>query len=107
MSSNMIGELMRRAQEMQGKMKQIQEEAASRVVEASSGGGMVTVRVNGKQEVLSIELEPDVVKAEDLEMLQDLTVAAVNEGIRKSKEMMEEELKKLTGGLNLNLPGLL
>jgi DNA-binding YbaB/EbfC family protein len=106
MSSNMIGELMRRAQEMQGKMKQIQEEAANRVVEASSGGGMVTVRVNGKQEVLSIELEPDVVEAEDLEMLQDLTVAAVNEGIRKSKEMMEEELKKLTGGLNLNLPGL-
>ncbi len=106
MSSNMIGELMRRAQEMQGKMKQIQEEAANRVVEASSGGGMVKVRVNGRQEVLSIELEPDVVEAEDLEMLQDLTVAAVNEGIRKSKEMMEEELKKLTGGLNLNLPGL-
>lgn len=102
----MIGELMRQAQQMQEKMKQVQEEAASKVIEASSGGGMVTVQVNGRQEVLSILIEPDVVNTEDIDMLQDLIAAAVNEGIRKSKEIMEEEMKKLTGGLNLNLPGL-
>ena len=106
MSKNMIGELMRQAQQMQEKMKQVQEEAASKVIEASSGGGMVTVQVNGRQEVLSILIEPDVVNSEDIDMLQDLIAAAVNEGIRKSKEIMEEEMKKLTGGLNLNLPGL-
>lgn len=106
MSKNMIGELMRQAQQMQEKMKQVQEEAASKVIEASSGGGMVTVQVNGRQEVLSILIEPDVVNTEDIDMLQDLIAAAVNEGIRKSKEIMEEEMKKLTGGLNLNLPGL-
>jgi DNA-binding YbaB/EbfC family protein len=106
MSKNMIGELMRQAQQMQEKMKEVQEEAAKKIVEASSGGGMVTVRVNGRQEVLSIQIEPDVVDTEDLEMLQDLISAAVNEGIRKSKTVMEDEMKKLTGGLNINLPGL-
>lgn len=106
MAKNMLGELMRQAQQVQEKMKQVQEEAANKIIEASSGGGMITVRVNGRQEVLSLNIEPDVMDTEDLEMLQDLIVAAVNEGIRKSKATIEEDMKKLTGGLNLNLPGL-
>jgi DNA-binding YbaB/EbfC family protein len=97
---------MRQAQQMQEKMKQVQEEAANKVIEASSGGGMVTVKINGRQEIISLQIEPDVVDTDDLEMMQDLVVAAVNEGIRKSKGIMEEEMKKLTGGLNINLPGM-
>jgi DNA-binding YbaB/EbfC family protein len=106
MSKNMLGELMRQAQQMQEKMKQVQEAAANQVIEASSGGGMVTVKVNGRQDILSIHIEPDLVDSEDIEMLQDLIVAAMNEGIRRSKALMEDEMKKLTGGVNLNLPGL-
>jgi DNA-binding YbaB/EbfC family protein len=106
MSKNMLGELMRQAQQMQEKMKELQQEAGNRVVEASSGGGMVTVRMNGRQELLSLQVEQELTDSEDLEMLQDLIVAAVNEGIRKSKEIMEEEMKKLTGGLNFKIPGL-
>ncbi|OIP64225.1 MAG: YbaB/EbfC family nucleoid-associated protein [Nitrospirae bacterium CG_4_9_14_3_um_filter_53_35] len=106
MSSNMINELMRQAQQMQERMKQVQEEAEKKVIEASSGGGMVTVKVNGRQEILSIQIEPEIVDAEDIEMLQDLIVAAVNEGIRQSKEMLQDEMKKLTGGLNIKIPGL-
>ncbi len=106
MSSNMLNELMRQAQQMQERMKQVQEEAEKKVIDASSGGGMVAVKVNGRQEILSIQIEPEIVDAEDIEMLQDLIAAAVNEGIRKSKEMLQDELKKLTGGLNINIPGL-
>ncbi len=106
MSENMMGQLMRQAQKMQEKMKQVQKEAGEKVIEASSGGGMVTVRVNGLQEVLSVQIEPDMLDTEELDMLQDLIAAAVNEGIRKSREMMEGEMKKLTGGLDLKIPGL-
>jgi DNA-binding YbaB/EbfC family protein len=106
MSKNMLGDLMRQAQQMQEKMKQVQEEAATKVVEASSGGGMVTVRINGRQEVVSIQIEPDVVDSDDIDMLQDLIAAAINEGLQRSKKMMEEEIRKLTGGLGINLPGL-
>ena len=91
---------------MQKKMEEIQEEAAKEVIEASAGGGMVTVKVNGKQEVISIVIEEDVVSSDDIEMLQDLVVAAVNEGIKKSKEVVEQKMSAVTGGLGLNLPGL-
>jgi DNA-binding YbaB/EbfC family protein len=74
-------------------------------VETSSGGGMVNIVMNGKQEILSLRIEPEAVNPEDIEMLQDLITAAVNEAIRKSQEMMTEEMKKITGGLNL--PGLM
>jgi hypothetical protein len=74
-------------------------------VEVGSGGGMVNVVINGKQEILSIRIDPEVVNREEVEMLQDLIVAAVNEAIRKSQEMMTEEMKKITGGLSI--PGLL
>ena len=94
---------------LQDKMTRMQEELASRKVEASAGGGMVTVVVNGRQEVLSIKVDPQVVDPEDIEMLQDLIVAAVNDGLRKAQEMAAAEMGKLAGGLNipgLNIPGL-
>ena len=99
-----FGNILKQAQQMHTKFAQLQEEMAGKTVEASSGGGMVNVVINGKQEILSIRIDPEVVNREDIEMLQDLIVAAVNEAIRKSQEMMTEEMKKITGGLNI--PGL-
>jgi hypothetical protein len=90
---------------MHSKISQLQEEMANKTVEASAGGGMVTLVMNGKQQVLSIRIDPEVVNREDVDMLQDLISAAVNEAIRKSQEMMTEEMKKITGGLSI--PGLL
>jgi len=83
----------------------MQEEVGKRTVEASAGGGMVKVVANGKQEVLELVLEPEVVDPEDIEMLQDLVLAAVNEALRKAQAMMTEEMSKLTGGLKI--PGLM
>lgn len=94
---------------LQEKMAKMQADLALRTVEASAGGGMVVVIVNGKQEVLSIKVDPQVVDPEDIEMLQDLIVAAVNDGLRKAQEMAAEEMGKLAGGLNipgLNIPGM-
>ena len=99
-----LGSIMKQAQEMHAKIATLQEEMAGKTVEASSGGGMVSIVMNGKQEVLSIKIDPEVVNREDVEMLQDLIAAAVNEAVRKSQEMMTEEMKKITGGLNI--PGL-
>jgi len=99
-----LGNIFKQAQQMHAKIAQLQEEMAGKTVEASAGGGMVNVVINGKQEILSIRIDPDLVNREDIEMLQDLIVAAVNEAIRKSQEMMTEEMKKITGGLNV--PGL-
>ncbi|UOD35464.1 YbaB/EbfC family nucleoid-associated protein [Deferribacteraceae bacterium V6Fe1] len=101
-----IQQIMKQAQKMQKKMAEMQEEAAKEVVEASAGGGMVTVKVNGKQEVVSITIEKSVVDPEDVEMLQDLIVAAVNEGIKKSQEMLQEKMASVTGGMGLNFPGM-
>ncbi len=99
-----LTDIMKQAQKMQAKMAEIQEELADKIVESTSGGGMVKVQVNGRQEVLSIVIEPDVVDPDDVEMLQDLIVAAVNDALHKSQEMMAEEMKKLTGGMSI--PGL-
>ena len=99
-----IGSIMKQAQKMQAQMAKVQEELAQKTVEASAGGGMVTVVVTGKQEIMSITIEPEVIDASDKEMLQDLVVAAVNEGLRKSQEMVAEEMKRITGGLQI--PGL-
>lgn len=96
--------IMKQAQKLQAQLGRIQEEMAEKTTEASSGGGMVTVLINGKQEVLSVKIDPEVVNPEDVEMLQDLIVAAVNEGVRKSQQMVAEEMKKITGGLSI--PGL-
>ncbi len=100
-----LGNILKQAQQMHSKITQLQEEMAAKTVEASSGGGMVNVVMNGKQEVLSVRIDPEVVNKEDIEMLQDLLVAAMNEAIRKSQEMMAEEMKKITGGLSI--PGVL
>lgn len=102
-----VGQLMKQAQEFQAKIAKVQEEMAEKTVEASAGGGMVTVVVNGKQEILSIHIEKEVIDPEDKEMLQDLVLAAVNDGIAKAKEMVNEEMGKITKGLNIpNIPGL-
>ncbi|WAC07597.1 MAG: YbaB/EbfC family nucleoid-associated protein [Thermodesulfobacteriota bacterium] len=101
-----IGELVRQAQKLQSQMAKVQEEMAAKTVEGSAGGGMVTVIANGKQEVMSIKIDPEVVDPNDIEMLQDLVVAAANDALKKAQEMVTNEMSKLTGGLNLNLPGL-
>jgi DNA-binding YbaB/EbfC family protein len=99
-----MGNLVKQAQQMQQRMLKLQEELAQRTVEASVGGGMVTVAVNGKSEVLRVKVEPQVVDPDDVEMLEDLIVAGVNEALRKAQEMMSEEMAKLTGGMKI--PGL-
>lgn len=101
-----FSKMMKQAQKMQEKMMRIQEELATKTVEATSGGGMVTAVVNGRNELVALTIEKDVVDPDDIEMLQDLIVAAVNEGVRKAQEMAQEEMAKVTGGLNLNIPGL-
>ncbi|MGJ3524254.1 YbaB/EbfC family nucleoid-associated protein [Nitratidesulfovibrio sp. D1] len=99
-----MNDLLRQAQVMQTKMSKLQADMAERTLEATSGGGMVKVTVNGKQEVLSIAIDPKAVDPGDVEMLQDLVLTAVNEGLRQAKEMMEKEMGALTGGLKI--PGL-
>lgn len=93
-----------KVQEMQTKMKEIQQEAQKKTVEASSGGGMVTAKVNGKGDLLNLKIDAAVVDVNDLEMLEDLIKAAVNAAVAKSQQHLQEEMGKLTGGLNL--PGM-
>lgn len=97
---------MKQAQQMQERVKKLQEEAAGKTVEASAGGGMVTVVANGRQEIISIKIDASVVDPNDIEMLQDLVVAAVNEALRKSQDLMKEEMASLTAGMGLP-PGLM
>jgi len=103
MGGNMGG-MMKQMQKMQKDMEKMQSQLEETEVEASSGGGAVSCKVNGKKEVLAITIDEDVVDPEDVEMLQDLVMAAVNEALRKAEDMMEKEMKKLTGGMNI--PGL-
>jgi len=98
--------LLKQAQSMQAKFKEVQDALGEKTVEGSAGGGMVVVIVNGRQEILSIKIEPEVLKENDVEMLQDLVVAAVNQGMKASQEMMQQELGKVTGQAGLNIPGL-
>ena len=99
-----MGNLMKQAQQMQKRMLKLQEEMAHKTVEASVGGGMVAVTANGKSEILQVKIEPQVVDPEDVEMLEDLIVAGINEALRKAQEMTAEEMSKLTGGMKI--PGL-
>lgn len=99
-----LGNIMKQAQQMQAKMERVQQELATREVEATAGGGMVTARANGKQQLIDLKIEQAVVDPEDVEMLQDLVLAAVNEALKKSQEMMQEEMGKVTGGMNI--PGM-
>lgn len=96
--------LMKQAQVMQKKMEEMKEELAQKEVRVSSGGGIIEIVINGQQEIKEIKIEPDVIDANEKEMLEDLILAAVNESIRQSKELAAQEMSKLTGGMNL--PGL-
>ena len=99
-----FGNMMKEAQKLQQQMAAMQEEIGKKTVEATAGGGMVTVQANGKQEILSIKIDPEVVSKDDVQMLEDLVLAACNEALRKSRELVQQELGKLTGGLKI--PGL-
>jgi nucleoid-associated protein EbfC len=99
-----FGNIMKEAQKLQQQMERMQEEIGQKKVEATAGGGMVTVQANGKQELLSIKLDPEVINKDDAQMLEDLVLAACNEALRKSRELVQQEMSKLTGGLKI--PGL-
>lgn len=95
------GELMNQARKLKEQMARAQEQLKDRVVEADSGGGMVTVFVNGNAEVVAIKLKKDVVDPSDVAMLEDLLLVAVNQGLKKAKDMADQEMSKFTGGLGL------
>lgn len=104
MNKKLLGDLMRQAQAFQEKMQKLQEEIGKKTVEASAGGGMVVVRASGRQEILSITIDPEVINSKDVEMIQDLVMAAVNAVLNKARELAAEEMKGLTGGFPI--PGL-
>ena len=99
-----MNNLMKQAQKFQKQMEEMQKQLEQTEIEASAGGGAVTAKVNGKKELLSITIDESVVDPEDVEMLQDLVLAAVNEALRSAENMMTEEMQKLTGGMNI--PGM-
>ncbi|MGM0471073.1 MAG: YbaB/EbfC family nucleoid-associated protein [Bacillota bacterium] len=99
-----MGKMMKQVQKMQSQMEDVQEELADKEVEATAGGGVVKVVANGQQEIVDISIEPDAVDPDDVEMLEDLILAATNEAMRKVQDMASERMGKLTGGMNI--PGL-
>jgi len=102
-----MGKLMKQAQQLQSKMAKMQEELSEKTVEASAGGGMIIAVANGKQELVSIQIEQEVIDPDDAEMLQDLIMAAVNDALNRAKEMMNEEMGKVTQGMNIpGMPGM-
>ena len=104
MSKKMLGDMMRQAQKLQAEMQKMQEEVKTKTVEASAGGGMVSVTASGAGELVSIKIEKDVVNPDDVDMLQDLILAAANEALRRAQQMVNEEMSKLTMGLQI--PGM-
>ncbi|MGI6467677.1 MAG: YbaB/EbfC family nucleoid-associated protein [Syntrophomonadaceae bacterium] len=103
MGGNM-NKMMKEARKVQERIVQMQEELRQRELEVSSGGGAVTVRINGRQEILSLKIAPEAVDPDDVELLEDMIIAAVNEAIKQSQEMVSTEMAKITGGFNI--PGL-
>lgn len=99
-----LGNIMKEAQKLQQQMEALQAEVAKKKVQATAGGGMVTVEASGKQELLSIKIDREVINPEDVQMLEDLVLAACNEALRQSREMVQAEMSKLTAGLKI--PGL-
>ena len=99
-----MNNIVRQAQKMQSQIEKVQEDIGSKRVEASTGGGMVTAIVNGQSELLELKINPEVVNPEDLEMLQEMIVGAVNQAMTSASEMLNSEIEKITGGLNI--PGL-
>jgi DNA-binding YbaB/EbfC family protein len=110
--SKALNEILKQAQQLQKQMDQLQEELAEKRVEGNAGGGMVTVVVNGKQELIDVKIDPEVVNPDDVEILEDLIVAAVNQAREKASEIAKQEMSKMTGGLipqglaGLKIPGL-
>ncbi|MEA3508866.1 MAG: YbaB/EbfC family nucleoid-associated protein [candidate division NC10 bacterium] len=100
-----FGDMMKQAQRMKAELERIQEEAAEKRVEGSAGGGMVTVTADGRGEIVAVRIDPEVAQSGDLEMLQDLIIAATNEAMRRARELLSTEMGRMTGGLNL--PGLM
>ncbi|HEY7714633.1 MAG TPA: YbaB/EbfC family nucleoid-associated protein [Candidatus Binatia bacterium] len=100
-----MGNLLKQAQEMQARMAKIQEELGNKTVQGSAGGGMVQVTVNGQFNITAVQVEPSVINAAEKEMLEDLILAAVNDGMRKARELVSTEMSKLTGGIKI--PGLM
>jgi len=100
-----MANLFKKAQQLQEKMAKLQEELGEKTVETSAGGGMVTVVANGKQEIVSIKIDPEIVDQKDIEMLEDLVLAAVNEALSQAKELVNEEMTRFTGGIKL--PGIM
>jgi DNA-binding YbaB/EbfC family protein len=100
-----MGNMMKQAQQLQAKMLKLQDELAGQTVEATAGGGMIKVTANGRQQIVAISIEKEVVDPDDVEMLQDLVLAAVNDALNKSQEMVSQQMGKLTGGFNL--PGFM
>lgn len=101
-----MGDLMKKAQEVSQNMQSKQEELAKKKIDVSVGGEMITMTFNGKQEALSIKIDPEIVDPDDIDTLQDLILSAVNEGIRQSQKLVQDELGKQLGGMGLNIPGL-
>ncbi|MBN1546175.1 MAG: YbaB/EbfC family nucleoid-associated protein [Syntrophaceae bacterium] len=99
-----MNNIMKQAKKIQERIAKIQEELETKTVEATAGGGMVSVVINGKNELLSLKIEKEVVNPDDVDMLQDLVMAAINEGMRKAQEMVQSEMAKVTGGFNI--PGM-
>lgn len=99
-----FGNMMKEAQKLQAQLEALREEVAKKKVEATAGGGMVTVEANGNQEIVSIKIDREVINPEDAQMLEDLVLAACNEALRKSRELVQAEMGKITGGLRI--PGL-
>jgi nucleoid-associated protein EbfC len=100
-----FGDLMKQAQRLKAEMDRIQAEAATRTAEGSAGGGMVTAVANGKGDLLSIKIDPEAAQGGDLEMLQDLVTAAANDALRKARELVAQDVARVTGGMSL--PGLM
>lgn len=99
-----MANLMKQAQAMQAQMAKLQEEAATKTVTGTAGGGMVSVTANGGMEIVSVVINPEAVKSGDVDMLQDLVLAAANDALKKARQMMADEMKSVTGGMNI--PGL-
>ena len=99
-----LGNIMKQAMDLKENMEHMKDELAKEQVEGSAGGGMVTVIANGKMEILSIKIDPDIIDRDDPEMLETLVAAAVNEGVRKAQELMQKKMSEMTGGLDI--PGL-
>jgi nucleoid-associated protein EbfC len=99
-----MANFMKQAQQMQAQMAKLQEEAATKTVTGSAGGGMVTVTANGALEVVSVRIDPEALKDADAEMLQDVVLAATNEALKNARQLMAEQMKSVTGGMNI--PGL-